>query len=114
MRIVSLIVFCNKVYKDEEDGLLTKEDSYVKIKKYVDFLSKKLSLDMFVGKSAIFKNFKISNECNLTNNCKRTTIFKGNKYVNFDERADGTYYNDSWCIVDDLIRNDVDVIDVLF
>ena len=103
MRLITFTKYCESIFEKVKKGELHKESAFDLIEKYQLFLSQKVTLDMFVGENVIFKGFKIK-----ANRWEgETYIFKGNKYVSFTNKGN---LNDSWSIVADLIKNDVDYV----
>jgi hypothetical protein len=101
MRLITLSKYFDSILEKVKKGELSKEVAFDLIEKYQLFLSQKVTLDMFIGENAIFKGFKVK-----ANRWEgETYIFKGNKYVSFTNNGN---WNDSWSIVADLIKNDVD------
>jgi hypothetical protein len=105
MRLITLSQYCKPIFEKVKKGELSKEDAFDLIEKYDLFLSKKVTLDMFVGENYIFKGFEISYQSD-----SLIVIFKGNKYAEFTPQQNGGWWNNSWSIVTDLIKNDVDYI----
>lgn len=105
MRLITLSKYCETIFEKVKKGELSKESGFDLIEKYKLFLCQKVILDMFFGENVIFKDFKISCQSD-----SRIVIFKGNKYVEFTPQQNGGWWNDSWSIVADLIKNDVDYI----
>ena len=105
MRLITLSKYCEPIFEKVKKGELSKEEAFDSIERYQIFLNQKVTLDMFVGENAIFKGFKISYQSD-----SKTVIFKGNKYAEFTAQQNGGWWNDSWSIVADLIKNDVDCV----
>ena len=105
MRLITLSKYCEPIFEKVKKGELSKEGAFDSIEKYQLFLSQKVTLDMFLGENVIFKGFKISYQSD-----SRIVIFKGNKYAEFSPQQNGGWWNNSWSIVADLIKNDVDSI----
>lgn len=103
MRLITLSKYCETIFDKVKKGELSKESAFDSIEKYQLFLSQKVKLDMFVGENAIFKGFKVK-----ANRWEgEAYIFKGNKFASFTNNG---LWNDSWSIVADLIKNDVDYV----